>query len=486
MTDGVLRAKLERLASGGAPRVLDLFAGCGGISLGFHRAGFRIEAAIEFDPLAARSHAVNFHGHLQGAEFENHAKARDITAVEPDELTRELGLGPAEEAFDVLVGGPPCQAYARVGRAKLREVAQHPEAYKVDERGNLYLRYLHYVRHVKPLVLLMENVPDILNYGGHNIAEEIVEALADMGYRARYTLANTARFGVPQMRDRVFIIAVHECVGVDPPLPVPTRHVDLPSGYSGTRAVAFKHLDRFTSGAFAAEPVGSSSLPYAVTAKEALADLQPITLHLEGKLKRGARRFTEMFPYTSEEPSTAYAATMRNWPGFEGGEGVKDHVIRSLPRDTHIFREMKHGDEYPAAHKVAIALFEREATRRGFRRGTVGWDDLYATMVPPYDPSKFPNRWWKLKPDQPSRTLLAHIGKDTYSHIHFDSSQARTISVREAARLQSFPDGFVFCGTMNPAFRQIGNAVPPLMAAAIAERLLSVLIQGKVKAREAA
>ena len=77
--------------------------------------------------------------------------------------------------------------------------------------------------------------------------------------------------------------------------------------------------------------------------------------------------------------------------------------------------------------------------------------------------------------DKPARTLLAHLGKDGYSHIHYDSKQARTISVREAARLQSFPDGFKFAGTMNPAFRQIGNAVPPLMARAIAVPLLEAL-----------
>jgi DNA (cytosine-5)-methyltransferase 1 len=80
-----------------------------------------------------------------------------------------------------------------------------------------------------------------------------------------------------------------------------------------------------------------------------------------------------------------------------------------------------------------------------------------------------------LRRDWPSRTLMAHIGKDTYSHIHYDSEQARVISVREAARLQSFPDGFLFCGTMNPAFRQIGNAVPPLMAKRLAQVMLEAL-----------
>nr|WP_278045735.1 DNA cytosine methyltransferase [Rhodocyclus gracilis] len=79
--------------------------------------------------------------------------------------------------------------------------------------------------------------------------------------------------------------------------------------------------------------------------------------------------------------------------------------------------------------------------------------------------------------DQPARTLLAHLGKDSYSHIHYDSAQARTISVREAARLQSFPDGFRFSGTMNPAFRQIGNAVPPLLAKAIATHMMKTLRQ---------
>ncbi len=101
-------------------------------------------------------------------------------------------------------------------------------------------------------------------------------------------------------------------------------------------------------------------------------------------------------------------------------------------------------------------------------------------LCAPYDPGKFPNKWWKLDPKRPSRTLTAHIGKDTYSHIHYDSRQARTISVREAARLQSFPDGFQFAGAMNAAFRQIGNAVPPLLSFAVAKqvrRQLKQLIQ---------
>ena len=478
MTEISIARKLERLSRGEPLRVLDLFSGCGGISLGFQRAGFQIEAAVELDSLAALSHATNFHGTAETGLFEKHALARDITAIEPSELVADLNLESAPDAFDVLVGGPPCQAYARVGRAKLREVAKHPEAFRVDARGNLYLRYLHYVRETKPLALLMENVPDIMNYGGHNVVGEIAEALADMGYVARYTLLNASRFGVPQMRDRVILLAFHESLGITPSFPAPTRHVDLPPGYSGTRAVAFKNIDMFSTGTFIKEPIGPSSLPYAVTAEEAIGDLPPITLHLEGKLKRGARRFDLLTPYVSSRTLSDYAADLRTWPKFENTKGIADHVIRSLPRDTYIFREMPNGGEYPAAHATAVRLFEEALAELKSVSKMPSVEDreaLFRKMVPPYPVTSFPNRWWKLRKDQPSRTLLAHMGKDTYSHIHYDSRQARTISVREAARLQSFPDGFVFKGTMNPAFRQIGNAVPPMLAFALAQHLKALL-----------
>jgi len=103
--------------------------------------------------------------------------------------------------------------------------------------------------------------------------------------------------------------------------------------------------------------------------------------------------------------------------------------------------------------------------------GTNAFAEARAEFVPPSDPGKFPNKWRKLAADEPSRTLMAHLGKDSYSHIHPEDAQARTISVREAARLQSFPDGFQFTGAMNAAFRQIGNAVPPLLAYRLAQHI---------------
>jgi DNA (cytosine-5)-methyltransferase 1 len=171
---------------------------------------------------------------------------------------------------------------------------------------------------------------------------------------------------------------------------------------------------------------------------------------------------------------------MRTWDGYANDEGLRDHVIRYLPRDWKLFARLNPGDQYPEAHRHAVAMFNEELARlakkgRAPAEGSAAWTELRDSFVPPYDVGKFPNKWRKMEPNLPARTLMAHLGKDGYSHIHYDSAQARTISVREAARLQSFPDGFVFRGTMNPAFRQIGNAVPPLLGKAVATEMMATL-----------
>lgn len=480
------RLKLRRMRESREIRTLDLFAGCGGLSLGFSSEGFNIIGAVEFDPLAAQSHAINFFGMNDESTREIHGRARDITKTDPANLVQEFHLGSSPAAsVDVIIAGPPCQAFARVGRAKLREVAEHPEAFRRDPRADLYLRFLEYVAWFNPVAVLMENVPDVLNFGGHNVAEETSELLGELGYECRYTLLNSAYYGVPQMRERMFLVAVAAEARAPFRFPEPTHFVDLPVGYRGTRQVALRTLrsDLFKGVPYyVPAPEPTRELPAAVTAEEALRDLPPITAHLNGEMRRGARRFTQLAPYSKSSKPSEYGHLMRSWPGFECSHGVYDHVIRSLPRDYAIFRRMRPGDQYPEAFAHAHALLDRKVAslrRNGARiaKGSPAYERLVRATVPPYDPSKFPNKWRKMEPDRPSRTLMAHLGKDSYSHIHYDSRQARTISVREAARLQSFPDGFRFCGTMNPAFRQIGNAVPPLLAAAIARSVRAALIE---------
>jgi DNA (cytosine-5)-methyltransferase 1 len=479
--------KMARIQNGEKPRVLDLFAGCGGISLGFLSAGYEIIGAIEIDKDAAKTHAINFHKGCSEESINIHSKNLDITSLTPSDFVKNIGYsGDKSTLVDVIVGGPPCQAFARVGRAKLREVAEHPEAYLNDPRGNLYLRYLEYVRELNPVAILIENVPDVLNYGGHNISEEICEVLDTLGYDCRYTLLNSVYYGVPQMRERMFLLAYHKSLNVEIKFPKPSHWIELPIGYHNSRQVAlktvnfdlFSNLDHY----YTQPPKSSNLLNHAITAEDAISDLPQITGHLKGQLTRGARRFTELTEYPNTNTLNSYVTLMRTWKGFENNIGVKDHVIRSLPRDYKIFAKMQPGNQYPEAHKIANELFQKEIKkllRKGIllKANSAAYNKLKSQFVPPYNPGKFPNKWRKMESNMPSRTLLAHLGKDSYSHIHYDSKQARTISVREAARLQSFPDGFIFSGTMNPAFKQIGNSVPPLMAKAIADVMYKTLNQ---------
>lgn len=482
MNEQAIARKIARLSQGGKPRVLDLFSGCGGISLGFQSAGYTIAAAVEFDRHAASSHGMNFHGGDPA-----HSKAVDITTTGPAELAGLLGLGAVGNAIDVIVGGPPCQAFARVGRSKLREIEEHPQAFIHDPRAMLYKRYLDYVEEFSPVAVLMENVPDILNHGGQNIAEETCEVLWGKGYTCGYTLLNAAHYGVPQMRERMFLIAYRKELGAQVRFPAPTHAMDLPPGYAGSRAVALKLIGRAAHVAHSYQPTPpqSAGLPAAVNARDALADLALIRareLLAAGELKKTPSRFDKPVSYRRTS-ATTYSTRMRTWKGYEAPQaGVCDHVIRFLPRDYEIFARMAQGDQYPQAHARAMELFaERVAARRAAGERLIerskAWNALLASTVPPYDVGKFPNKWRKMSAAQPARTLMAHLGKDGYSHIHYDSAQARTISVREAARLQSFPDGFRFSGSMNAAFRQIGNAVPPLMAEALGRQMLRTLQQ---------
>ena len=352
----------------------------------------------------------------------------------------------------------------------------------VHDRAKLYQRFLQYVEAVQPVAILIENVPDILNFGGHNVPEEICETLEELGYRARYTLLNAAFYGVPQMRERLFLVAIDKSLGFDPGFPEPIRAAKLPSGYESARTVALKHVPK-EGARFHAIPKPAKGLPAAVSAKAALGDLPRITEHFADAPTMRQRKVTDQLSYASFAGLSEYATLMRNWPGLPKAHASTDgHVVRLTPRDFPIFSRMRYGGDYPHACKVAETIFKERlaAATTPTEKGTKPYDDLLKACVPPYDPGKFPNKWWKLDPKLPSRTLTAHMGKDTYSHIHWDSAQKRTVSVREAARLQSFPDSFRFSGAMNAAFRQIGNAVPPLLAEAVAKRLKQDLLRKPV------
>lgn len=473
-------AKLARIRRGGQPKVLDLFSGCGGISLGFEKAGCLIVGGVERDTDAAASFRWNFHDKRNSPpDIWLSQLAHDITKTQPSMLARNAGVE-IREAVDILVGGPPCQAFARIGRAKLRSVTADPEAWLNDPRADLYKSYLRYVRDFAPCALFMENVPDFLAHGSDNVADEVCSNLEALGYRPHYTLMNASFYGVPQHRERMILVAMHASVDAAWAFPRPTHHAEPPAGYKGTRSSALSRKGGDPDGeeehAYLHQPPdeaagATSGRPAAPVVADAINDLPRIDVRSIGpRFSREPR----IWPYRRGR-SSGYARMMRRWAGHAGDVGIPDHLTRYLPRDFPIFRDMRPGEQYPEMHRRQERRRDRAAMRAGIQPGTAAWRRLTAKLVPPYPPDKFPNKWYRLVGTEPSRTLLAHLGKDGYTHIH--PTEPRVISVREAARLQSFPDGFHFKGPMNSMFRQIGNSVPPLMAAMVAQRMIQCLRQ---------
>jgi len=453
---------------------MDLFAGCGGLSLGFHRAGFRCISAIEKDENARKSHELNFSPLASKGEY---AVYDDITSVSPEKAIFHLNpLSPdLESSVDVIIGGPPCQAFSRLGRAALWDLAGKKYAHGEDERATMYHYFLSYVDQLKPLAFVMENVREMGKFVGRNIAEEISVTADSLGYEVRYSLLNAVWFGVPQMRERLFLIGIRKEFSTIPSFPSITHEFDLPGGYSTARAgrghqQVLDPMDHYVDHHRKKRII----LP-AVTAEEAFADLPSITEHLKRIQKKGPGNVDKVDCYAAPDDSNRFVYQMRNWPDFEASEHYfTGHIIRNTPRDWELFRRMPHGAMYPEALEIAHQIFEERLEKlsrekgREIKESSREWKELYKNTVPPYKVHRYPNKFRKMWPDQPARTVPAHIGKDSYSHIHFDSDQARGISLREAARLQSFPDGFKFSGSMNSQLAQIGNAVPPLMAYAVA------------------
>jgi DNA (cytosine-5)-methyltransferase 1 len=471
--------RIRRLQAGEAPRVLDLFSGCGGFSLGLHKAGFEIVAGLDHDLSSAETWFYNHRPDLLGKLHSS--PSWDIRQVNPERFLADLSQNSPSPDLDVLCGGPPCQAYSRIGKGKLRSLSGE-DAHLMDERGNLYHDFLRYVKELHPLVVIVENVPDSVNYGGENIPDAISRRLRRMGYRPAWTILNSAEYGVPQYRQRVFLIAFHESLGKIPSFPSPTHQIVKTNDWQLFNDYTVSFLSQFGDKPrtyFVPSPMASATSTFEITTRDALDDLPRITSQQLTENEGFCKDINKLLTYFHSRPKSAYQQLMREWPGFETDGWVTGNALRRTPRDYPIFREMSPGDQYPEALDIAEEILQK---RISLEEGYLGrslepkeLSVLRKSIVPPYDRSKFESKWTKLKGDKPSHTIVAHLQYDTYSHIHYDSEQARAISVREAARLQSFPDGFRFLGAMRDAFRMIGNAVPPLLAEAIGRSILRTI-----------
>ncbi len=442
--------------------VLDLFAGAGGMALGFRAAGARCVGAVEFDQSAAATFAKTFRAdepRVFGGPDEG-----DVNTLQIEDLLAGLPASP-----DLVVGGPPCQGFSRIGLAKqvslLDESQRALVGGKTDPgRNQLYQYFLAVVRHARPSAFVMENVPGMQTQLGRHFARGIASEAKSAGYNVRYFLLNASNYGVPQHRWRFFFVGFNAALGHNAIPRPPTRTHDGQAALEGTALPE----DAFM---IASEdiPIVDNPAPH-VSVREALGDLPRLTDHL-----RGIEPMEK--PMDLRRPPSRYAQLLRDWPGHPATGPVTGNWFRNNRRDFPIFRRMAQGDRYPEALEIAYELFNEHLRLMETppKPGTDDWKDLKAQYIPPYRNDAFHDKWRKLVASEPSWTVTAHLSKDTYSHIHYDSRQARAITIREAARLQSFPDSIEFEGNYGSQFKQIGNAVPPLLARAIAEQVLEQL-----------
>jgi len=388
---------------------IDLFAAPGGLSLGFEMAGFRSLAGMDMDQKGMLTYRINFP--------ESKCLIADIRHVDELWIKKEVGVG--REEVDVIIGGPPCQGFSVVGRVKIASLARtgalnlrnnHPRFIE-DPRNTLYKEFIRIVRALEPKIIVMENVPGMMSYRNGEIVKEILDDFGRIGYRAEAKVLNAVWFGVPQVKKRIFFIGTKlkdaKIIWPEP------EYAEPPNG-------------RLTG---KNQTVKQKELKNPVTVWEAIGDLpEPV---------QGRPGLADQEIEYDREPFSDYQKWAR-----EGSSKVHNHIARRhSERDIIAFNAMEEGKWWRDLPEEIKKLY-------GYR------NDIF------HDKMK------RLRSDRPSWTVVAHLYKDGYMYIH--PKQPRSITVREAARLQSFPDRFIFRGSRTDQFKQVGNAVPPLLARAVA------------------
>ena len=381
-------------------KALSLFSGCGGFCEGIETAGFKVQAAVEWDRFACETYKANF---PRTPLFEG-----DIHEFLTDRSDHERVYGLSE--LDLVFGGPPCQGFSQIGTRRLD-----------DERNELYLQYTRIVERMKPRMFLMENVPNLALLNKGYFKNLILKKFASLGYSNTVMLKVSADdFGVPQARQRVIFIGTRD---------------DL-------------HFP-FDLESFAQSTLGTLKVTRPVSVWEAISDL-PAKVVDSGKT----------MPYPNFAGMSQFQREMRlDATGKVYTKTAKKK--RGLGRAAAMLHN-HHTKEIQERRAKLIKLL-----KPGMKADSLPKDIWNG---------KRPEKWRRLHPDRPSYTILAHMHRDLSEWVH--PKLNRWITVREAARLQSFHDGFILQGSEWQQLKQIGNAVPPLMGLALgrlAQEVLAVL-----------
>lgn len=349
-------------------KVIDLFAGVGGLSLGFEQCGFEVVLANEYEPSIANAYK------------KNHESA-DVLVGDITKLDLDATFGKFKGNVDVVIGGPPCQGFSQKGQRKTIH----------DPRNFLFKYYVKVVELVKPRYFVMENVPNLLSAEGGFFRKEIEELFNSLGYQLTMGVLNASDYGVPQNRRRAVIMGKRG--GAAPDLPTP------------------KHNK--------------------VTIWDAISDL--------AYLESGEGEEVQEYKFG---PQSAYQSMLREGSSLLYNHKATKHSELALERLAMI---------PPNAGKEVLP---KEHLTKSIYSGT----------------------WTRMRKDEISVTITTRFdtpssGKFTHPFLN------RAITVREAARIQSFPDIFHFIGNKGSQMKQVGNAVPPLLAKSIAEVIKNDIVE---------
>ena len=399
-------------------KTIDLFAGCGGLCEGFEQEGhYQTLACVEWEKAPCNDLSKHLHEKWKYKNSDQIVLRFDIQRTDElfsgwkddPEYGTSCGLDQIiKNGVDIIIGGPPCQAYSIAGRVR------DENGMKNDYRNYLFESYIKVVKHYNPKAFVFENVPGILSAAptGEPIIKTIKQAFDDAGYVVLSNLENAivdfSEYGVPQNRRRIIILGLSRKEYAE-------RAESLLEDFYTKVLPSYKVLSK-------------------ATVRDAIGDL-PALYPLTNDIMIQGKKYSHSFDES----------------------GPTNHISRwHSKRDQRIFQLLAADIESGKNEYVSTEKLKKLYTEITGHQSNV-------------------HKYYVLRWDEPSNLIPAHLYKDGLRHIHPDSKQARSITVREAARLQGFPDDYEFIGTQADEFKMIGNAVPPLFSKKLAAAINTLL-----------